>query len=162
MNVNGSPVLPRLFSAVTRRSPPRLFRRNTGFAVSTACRFSSENRIVRYRTILSLWFRILAGRIKSRIRSILEKRRNPALPLPPPGGSSLPYGRRRDDAETAHIRKWVGLADAALELNQPNTGGLKGNQTFSRSNVTRVFEIFFGPKRRRSVGGRALRGDLLV
>jgi uncharacterized membrane protein (DUF2068 family) len=43
---------PRLFSAVTRRQPPRLFRGNTGFAVSTAYRFSSENRNVRCRTIL--------------------------------------------------------------------------------------------------------------
>ena len=100
--------------------------------------------------------------IKSRIKSMLERRRQlpqPDLTPVPSGASPLPYGRRRDDAETAHIRKWVGLADAALELNQPNTGGLKGNQTFSRSNVTRVFEIFFGPKRRRSIGGR---GDLLI
>jgi hypothetical protein len=104
----------------------------------------------------------LAGRIKSRIKGILEKRRNPDLPLPPPGGSALPYGRRRDDAETAHFKKWVALADAALEVNQPNNGSLKGSQTFSRSNVTRVVEIFFGPKRRRSIGGRALRGDLLL
>jgi len=104
----------------------------------------------------------LAERIKSRIRSILEKRRNPDLPLPPPGGSALPYGRRRDDAETAHFKKWVALADAALEVKQQNNGGLRGSQTFSRLNVTKVFEIFFGPKRRRWIAGRSLRDDLLV
>jgi hypothetical protein len=92
---------------------------------------------------------------------MIEKRRNPDLPLPPPGGSSLPYGRRRDDAETAHFKKWVALADAALEVNQPNNGGPKGNQTFSRSNVANVFEIFFGPKRRRCIGKPASKKDEL-
>jgi hypothetical protein len=105
------------------------------------------------------WFRILAGRIKSRITGILEKRRNPDLPLPPPGGSSLPYGRRRDDAETAHLKKWVALADTALELNPPSDGVLRGSQTFNRSNVTKVFEIFFGPKRRRWIAKPASKED---
>jgi len=96
---------------------------------------------------------------------MLERRRQLPQPDLTPISSSaspLPYGRRRDDAETAHIKKWVALADAALEVNQPNSGGLRGDQAFSRSNVTKVFEIFFGPKRRRQIGGRALRGDLLI
>jgi hypothetical protein len=98
---------------------------------------------------------------------MLEKRRNPSpsdVPLPPPGGSPLPYGRRRDDAETAHFRKWVALADAALEKepNQSVNERLMGNKTSDRPNVAKVFEIFFGPKRRRSTGNRAFRDNLLI
>jgi len=98
---------------------------------------------------------------------MLERRRHlpPADSLPVPSSASpLPYGRRQDDAETAHIRRWVGLADAALEEegNHPNNEGLTGNQTSSRSNVNKVFEIFFGPKRRRSTGNRGFQDNLLI
>jgi hypothetical protein len=82
-----------------------------------------------------------------------ERRRNASQPAPPPSSASpLPYGRRRSDAESAHIKGWVALADAALgeELNQSNKDGLAGNKTSGRANVAKAFEIFFGPKRRRS------------
>jgi hypothetical protein len=85
---------------------------------------------------------------------MIEKRRNPQQSDSPPvrSASPLPYGRRQEDAETAHIKKWVGLADAALaeEVNPPNKQGVMGNKTSGQTNVAKVFEIFFGPKRRRS------------
>jgi hypothetical protein len=165
MNVVG-PGLPRFFSAETRRSHPRLFYGNTRFTVSTTSKFSSENRFVRCRTILLLWFCVLAGRMKSRIKSIIEKRRNlPQSDSPPvPSASPLPYGRRQEDAETAHIKKWVGLADTALaeEVSPPNKQGVTGDRTFGQTNVAKVFEIFFGPKRRRSTASAPSQDELLI
>jgi hypothetical protein len=58
----------------------------------------------------------------------------------------------------------VGLADTALaeEVNPPNKQGVAGNKTFAQTHVAKVFEVFFGPKRRRSIGNRPLRDNLLI
>jgi hypothetical protein len=97
---------------------------------------------------------------------MLEKRRNSQQSDSPPvrSASPLPYGRRHEDEETAHIRKWVGLADAALaeEVNPPNKQGGTGNKTFGQTDVAKVVEIFFGPKRRRSIGNRPLGNNLFI
>jgi hypothetical protein len=110
-------------------------------------------------------FCILAGRVKSRIKEMIERRRNASQPAPPPSSASpLPYGRRRSDAESAHIKGWVALADTALaeELNQSNKDGVTSNKTSGRANVGNVFEIFFGPKRRRSTAKAPSTDELLI
>ena len=105
--------------------------------------------------------------MKRLIKGMLEKGRNPpqsASPPAPSGASPLPYGRRHSDVESAHIKGWVALADAALddEANQSKKEGLVGNKTSGRTNTPRVFEVFFGPKRRRSTGNRAFRDNFLI
>jgi hypothetical protein len=113
--------------------------------------------------------------VKRLTKGMLEKGRNPpqsASPPAPSGASPLPYGRRHSDVESAHIKGWVALADAALddeanqskkdEANQSKKEGLVGNKTSGRTNTPRVFEVFFGPKRRRSTGNRAFRDNLLI